>query len=75
MEGEDSGPAGGSRAVEGHVQNAVRGLNAVLLQGGEKLQILMFLQRGLIPLFFFHNRTKSLNIPQKINRFGENKWA
>lgn len=36
VEGEDSGPAGGSRAVEGHVQNAVRGLNAVLLQGGEK---------------------------------------
>lgn len=31
MEGEDGGPAGGSCAVQGHVQNAMRGLDAVLL--------------------------------------------
>lgn len=32
MEGEDGRPSGGSCAVEGHVQNTMRGLNAVLLE-------------------------------------------
>lgn len=32
VEGEDGRPAGGSRAMEGHVQDTVRGLDAVLLQ-------------------------------------------
>lgn len=31
VEGEDGGPAGGPCAVQGHVQDAVWGLNAVLL--------------------------------------------
>lgn len=34
MEGEDGGPAGGSCAVEGHVQDTMRGLDTVLLRGG-----------------------------------------
>lgn len=32
MEGEDSGPTGGSRAMEGHVQDAMWSLNTVLLE-------------------------------------------
>lgn len=30
---QDGGPAGGTGAVEGHVDHAVRGLDAVLLEG------------------------------------------
>lgn len=30
---QDGGPAGGARPVEGHVDDAERGLDAVLLQG------------------------------------------
>lgn len=32
VEGEDGRPAGGPCAMEGHVEDAVRGLNTVLLQ-------------------------------------------
>lgn len=32
VEGEDSGPTGGSRAMEGHVQDAMWSLNTVLLE-------------------------------------------
>lgn len=32
VEGEDGGPTGGPRAVEGHVQDAMRSLNTVLLE-------------------------------------------
>lgn len=35
MEGEDGRPAGGSCAVESHVQDAMWGLDTVLLRGGK----------------------------------------
>lgn len=35
MEGEDRRPAGGSCAVEGHMQDAMWGLNTVLLEREE----------------------------------------
>ncbi len=35
MEGEDGRPAGGSCAVEGHVQDTMWGLDTVLLERGE----------------------------------------
>lgn len=35
VEGEDGRPAGGSCAVQGHMQDAMRGLNIVLLDGEE----------------------------------------
>lgn len=39
VEGEDGGPAGGPGAVEGHMQDTVRGLDTMFLQrdvfGGE----------------------------------------
>lgn len=31
---QDGGPAGGAGAMEGHVDDPVRGLDAVLLEGG-----------------------------------------
>lgn len=35
MEGEDGRPAGGSCAVESHVQDTMWGLDTVLLRGGK----------------------------------------
>lgn len=37
MDGEDCRPAGGSCAMEGHMQNTMRGINTVLLQREELL--------------------------------------
>lgn len=56
MEGEDSRPAGGPCAVEGHVQNAVRGLNAVLLQGEKKSRFGRVCSE--ISFFYFSSKTE-----------------